>query len=1814
MRKVLAAFMTVMMLISTFAGIMTVSAADVTTTLVEISLGNLDVSAKKGTLTATDYVKSEYTFAAVSNGSWLSNVVNSTSSDAQVIKATYAEPKYTVSTVNTSDLSAYTGIAAGHSAKLLKFTQTANHYLFRLKDFYDVSKLPTTGKLKISVDVYPADIVPGTAESTTASSVKSGTATLTDTYAMRVGDSTGSSDSGTNTKSVVKANQWNTITHEVALVERATMDSVRIDVSTGINNLSSYTNPFPATIFYDKLKIEYIGEAISGGGSTGGDDTTDDDTTGGEVVTVWEDVLNIPFENNSYAPAQAMNIWGKDSANVNINGINKYDTWANVAASGISKPNATEDFGSGLVKIDATDSKNTKGIYEGRLNDFTDFTFVKGEKYKYSIWAYLAKTTDDGATDTASMTIKPYVGSKTSGVGSKNATLTKGQWQKIEYEFEISGEYEAAAGQTSGFRFAFGATSGTNYPVIIYVDNARVEKLTEKVIYGDKTKVNISFEDGSAAPSSGWNFWGKKPGTTDNANALQKVVNWADETSISKPNSTEDFGNKLMKVDGIDTTVTDKGVYTGRVNDIPATVVGFTEGKKYTFSAWILAAKTTTGTAKVAMYPASTDGIPGETFNTGRIELKEGEWKKISASFVATADHVGKTAGFRFQLAELDSTNYATLIYMDNLNIVESDDTSVSYDITVTSDGNGTVTGSGTYKENDTATLTATPDKGYIFVGWYNDTTLLSKENPYEYTVDGSTTAITGKFEKFVPNVGDNWVTIDQVDFEGATSYSGTPTDASSHIAGATAEGLTFTASALDGGIGTKVTGEVLTESAAGIGTSTSNHIYKFTRGTNGTHNAGAMIRFQNFFDMSKLSVGDIIRVTTKVYVTDFYTLDGVDKTDAASLLMFLSVSSKYGSGSREKIADSTGTIYLKDGEWTEIGFTTTVTQDMLDKITNKMGSIRIHSDNSTSYPETIYLDDVKAEVYKDVTAADNLNFVETFDSNNGGGVKINNAANVVNAPYLGKIFSRKDSSSTYTRFNLFGTGCGSDVNIVGNTADLSGVLAHSGHNALKWSGRFSANGGMKVEDIFMGKFDEDDIGRKIRVSAWIYPDKSSGAYKLKWDETAQDYVENSKVDTAEEYTAGEVAAFDKTVVNISFAGPNDAFYAYRTGNYNTKKFEVKWNEWNYIYTDIIITDAILDNGIYDDSVKNPLISAIRIDQQGATGEADQAVVKTFYVDDITVEEINFSVSSAIGTHMVYQKGRPIRVWGTNADIGEVVTVKFNGATKTSTTDENKDWVVEFDKIDNYTRNLTIEISCPGEADIKYEDVSIGEVILASGQSNMEWNLRKVYEAEDIIADAETNENISILSFENNQSSRGSYSVLKSPNGAYWSKKDKAVAEICSGVGYITAYNIAKKYDIPVAVVDANLSGSSIQAWLSAETIATRKDDVYKNIYKEMVDKSTKVSSGSIWKSVPAGMYNSFIAPLDNYEIGIMLWYQGCSNSGNPMLYNYQQYDLINSWREHFGAEDTPFYICQLAPYESSYMELRQVQLDTAKRMDNVHLIVTADLGPTGTEDETSKLWSEMTSGNEIHPVRKIPVAERIALNLYANYFGEDILYSGPEYIKMEVDGDNAILHFKHIGSGIVKSDETKDITGFEISADGTTYVKATAEILADNTIKVYADGITNPVAVRYCWVNWVAPENALKSLGGKTLGNTLGGNLTNDTGIPVGPFKATLAAPTIYAATTDTVSTGIDVSIAVRNLGYCEANPKLIVGLYDGERLVGLKSVDADFKTIDTKTFDFKFYTLTTSITDQTTIKAFLWQDMGSMIPLQGVYPIERD
>jgi sialate O-acetylesterase len=229
----------------------------------------------------------------------------------------------------------------------------------------------------------------------------------------------------------------------------------------------------------------------------------------------------------------------------------------------------------------------------------------------------------------------------------------------------------------------------------------------------------------------------------------------------------------------------------------------------------------------------------------------------------------------------------------------------------------------------------------------------------------------------------------------------------------------------------------------------------------------------------------------------------------------------------------------------------------------------------------------------------------------------------------------------------------------------------------------------------------------------------------------------------------------------------------------------------------------------------------------------------------------------------------------------------------------------------------------------------------------------------------------------------------------------------------------------------------------------------------------------------PTVLYNQMIAPLIPYAIRGVIWYQGESNSSRPEQYRTLLPTLINDWRSRWNQEDFTFLIVQIAnylkreelPIESNWAELREAQSVTADLDPDTGLAVTIDIG----------------EGNNIHPKNKQDVGTRLGLAAEAIAYDRDVTYSGPTFSEMIVEGNQAILHFDHIGGGLVS--KTPEIGGFAIrDADGE-FVWANAEIEGD-TIRVSADGIKHPVAVRYAWAN--NPEAPLY----------------NEEGLPMVPFR----------------------------------------------------------------------------------------------------------
>jgi sialate O-acetylesterase len=212
------------------------------------------------------------------------------------------------------------------------------------------------------------------------------------------------------------------------------------------------------------------------------------------------------------------------------------------------------------------------------------------------------------------------------------------------------------------------------------------------------------------------------------------------------------------------------------------------------------------------------------------------------------------------------------------------------------------------------------------------------------------------------------------------------------------------------------------------------------------------------------------------------------------------------------------------------------------------------------------------------------------------------------------------------------------------------------------------------------------------------------------------------------------------------------------------------------------------------------------------------------------------------------------------------------------------------------------------------------------------------------------------------------------------------------------------------------------------------------------------------------------IAPVIPYGIRGAIWYQGESNANQARLYRTLFPTLIADWRDKWKQGDFPFLYVQIAPYANQPPEIREAQLLTLAKSPNTAMVVTADVGDL----------------NNIHPKRKEPVGQRLALAARATVYGEKIEYSGPTYQAMKVESGKAFLKFTHTVTGMVAKDGP--LKDFTIAGADKKFVPAQAEIRG-GVIVVSSDQVMAPVAVRYGW-------------------GTYEGNLFNAEGLPASPFR----------------------------------------------------------------------------------------------------------
>lgn len=471
---------------------------------------------------------------------------------------------------------------------------------------------------------------------------------------------------------------------------------------------------------------------------------------------------------------------------------------------------------------------------------------------------------------------------------------------------------------------------------------------------------------------------------------------------------------------------------------------------------------------------------------------------------------------------------------------------------------------------------------------------------------------------------------------------------------------------------------------------------------------------------------------------------------------------------------------------------------------------------------------------------------------------------------------------------------------------------------------------------------------------------------------------------------------------------------------------------------------------------------------------------------------------AVIGEHMILQRNTQAHIWGwasPNSHMTAETSWNNKLYTVTAGADGRWDFAVETGDATFTPQSITICEYKPseyraGRASIRYQselqlfdritigDVLVGEVWLAAGQSNMEMPL-KGFEGAPVLngtADAtsahQNSPGVRMMtvelaqSMEEQRDCRGAWADTKFPNPMNW-----------SATAYYFASMLSQSLQIPVGIVTVAYGGSKVESWMSRELLKSCQE----------VDLRTDRIMEIPHYLRPMMMYNAMFCPVKDYTYKGIIWYQGESNVGKgPSAKEYAKRlaAMVKLWRAEIGQGDIPFFEVEIAPFvyggdQAGYAAyLREQQYKALAMIPNSHLISTNDL----VEDFEKE---------NIHPREKKHIGQRLywtALNRVYGY--PQVCCAGPRYKELTVKEDSCFVTFYDLQMGMNRK---YDVEGFEIAGPDHVFYPAEFTQLrwADNQVVILTSKVKNPVAVRYCFKDFV-------------IGNLKGGN-----DLPTYPFRS---------------------------------------------------------------------------------------------------------
>ena len=465
----------------------------------------------------------------------------------------------------------------------------------------------------------------------------------------------------------------------------------------------------------------------------------------------------------------------------------------------------------------------------------------------------------------------------------------------------------------------------------------------------------------------------------------------------------------------------------------------------------------------------------------------------------------------------------------------------------------------------------------------------------------------------------------------------------------------------------------------------------------------------------------------------------------------------------------------------------------------------------------------------------------------------------------------------------------------------------------------------------------------------------------------------------------------------------------------------------------------------------------------------------------VSVYSNTLTLASLISNNLVLQQNTEVALWGWTSPNASVEISGSWGQTITAVADVTGKWMKKIQtpaavkgvNQPKYTLTFTGPVNT-----VTIQNILIGDVYLCSGQSNMLFPMKMGGPSGTLGGVDNYDSEILLANYPNIRYNKVDGNVHPAPvdfRSSSWTECNPTNAQVYSAVSYYFAKELYddSKINIPIGLIVSAVGATRCQGWTSREAMAS--DPILKSTYLDPYDQNPTLVSSAVNSATI--LYNGGIAPLIPFTINGFLWYQGEGNAGET-TYSRLFSAMINDWRTRWGQGNLPFYFVQIAPYSAAGANtgLTREQQTNTLVLPNTGMVVTTDI------------TSDLTN---IHPTNKKDVGKRLALWAKAKIYGEDIVYTGPMYKSMKVEGNKIRISFHpaSVGSGLEAIGGGTVLNEFVIGGADNIMVAADA-VIDGNDVLVSAASVPNPTNVWFAYKKDPLP------------------NLRNKEGLPASPFR----------------------------------------------------------------------------------------------------------